>query len=92
MRDEIRAACAREVPGDTYRDLAVTSQFTGVAYKSALLPVWIAAYRYGAKPYRFLVNGATGKTAGTAPFSALKIALAVLAALLVLLVLATLTR
>lgn len=92
MRAEIREACAREVPGDTYRGLSVVSQFTGVAYKAALLPIWIAAYRYGEKPYRFLVNGVTGKTAGNAPWSVLKIALAVLAALVVLLIAASLTR
>lgn len=90
MKDEIRAACGREVPGDTYRDLSVVSQFTGVSYKSALLPLWIAAYAYGGKPYRFLVNGVTGRTAGNAPWSVAKIAVAILAALVVLAILAAL--
>jgi hypothetical protein len=43
-----------------------------------LLPVWIASYRYREKSYRFLVNGVTGKVAGTAPVSAWKVAIAVL--------------
>ncbi len=92
MREEIRQACAREVPGDEYRNLEVVSQFTGVAYKAALLPLWIAAYQYGGKPYRFLVNGVTGKTSGEAPWSVVKIALAVLAALIVILIAASLKR
>lgn len=92
MRAEIEAACAREVPGDTHRNLRVATQFSGVAYKSALLPLWIAAYEYGGKPYRFLVNGVTGRTSGHAPFSVLKISLAVLAALLLVLLLASVSK
>ena len=83
MRSEIRAACAREVPGDTHRNLNVQTVFSALAYKNCLLPIWIAAYDYKGKPYRFLVNGVTGKTAGTAPWSWVKITLAVLAALIV---------
>ena len=86
MREEIRRACAGEVPGDTHRNLRVESVFSAVAYKNALLPVWIAAYDYHGKPYRFLVNGVTGKCTGTAPWSWIKVTLAVLAALTVLMV------
>jgi len=85
MDGEVVAACARQVPGDTQRNLEVRTEYTGVAYKNALLPVWIAAYEYAGKPYRFLVNGVTGAVDGDAPLSAVKVALAVLAALLVLL-------
>ncbi|HEX7706921.1 MAG TPA: zinc ribbon domain-containing protein [Thermoanaerobaculia bacterium] len=81
MRDDIRSACAREVPGDTYRNLNVTTTFSALAYKNALLPIWIAAYDYRGKPYRFLVNGVTGKCTGTAPWSWIKVTLAVLAAI-----------
>jgi LSD1 subclass zinc finger protein len=83
MRDEIRKACAREVPGDTHRNLRVTTSFSALAYKNALLPLWIAAYDYRGKPYRFLVNGVTGKCTGTAPWSWIKVSLAVFAALTV---------
>ncbi len=73
MREEIHAACSAAVPGDTQRGLAVRTAFSGIAYKSALFPLWIAAYQYGGKSYRFLVNGATGKVSGHAPFSWIKI-------------------
>ena len=34
-----------------------------------LLPVWISAYRYRDKAYRFIVNGQTGEVSGEAPVS-----------------------
>ena len=81
MTREIYAACAGEVPGDTQRNLQVSTAWSGLTCKNALLPLWISAYEYGGKPFRFLVNGVTGKVDGNAPFSAVKIALAVLAVL-----------
>ena len=86
MRREATAACSREVPGDTQRNLSVDTVFSALAYKNALLPIWIAAYDYHGTPYRFLVNGVTGKCTGTAPWSWVKITLAVLAALVVLMI------
>lgn len=81
MDSEIFSACSREVPGDTQRNLNVRSSFSGISYKNALLPVWIAAYEYGGKPFRFLVNGVTGKVAGDAPLSWAKVSAAILAIL-----------
>ena len=92
MEITIRAACAAAVPGDTYRNLSVTTDYEGVSYKNALLPIWIAAYQYAGKPYRFLVNGVTGKVAGEAPYSWVKITFAVLAALVALAIFASLKR
>jgi hypothetical protein len=86
MRGDIRAACSRDVPGDTQRNLEVETTFDAVAYKNALLPIWISAYEYGAKPYRFLVNGVTGQCTGTAPWSWVKITMLVLAILTVLMI------
>lgn len=86
MRDDIRSACAKEVPGDTQRNLEVDTTFSALAYKNCLLPVWIAAYNYHDKPYRFLVNGVTGKCTGTAPWSAVKITLLILTILIVVMI------
>ena len=86
MRDDIRAACSREVPGDTQRNLEVESTFSALAYKNALLPIWIAAYDYHGKPYRYLVNGVTGKVTGTAPWSWAKVTMTVLAVLAIVLI------
>jgi DNA-directed RNA polymerase subunit RPC12/RpoP len=86
MRNVLRDACSAEVPGDTQRNLEVETLFSALAYKNALLPIWISAYDYHGKPYRFLVNGVTGKCSGTAPWSWVKITLAVMTALIVLMV------
>jgi predicted RNA-binding Zn-ribbon protein involved in translation (DUF1610 family) len=83
MRDAIRSACASEVPGDTHRNLEVETQFSALAYKNALLPIWVSAYEYHQKPYRFLVNGVTGKCTGTAPWSWIKVTLLVLTILII---------
>lgn len=76
---EVRA-CSRDVPGDTQRGLRVWTQHAEVTWKHALLPLWIATYRWRDKTYRFLVNGQTGKVAGTAPVSWVKVAVAVVVA------------
>ncbi|HUR80639.1 MAG TPA: zinc ribbon domain-containing protein [Thermoanaerobaculia bacterium] len=75
MRAVIRDLCSKEVPGDTQRNLRVQTQFNGLAYKNCLLPIWVAAYDYNGTPYRYLVNGVTGRCAGTAPWSWVKITL-----------------
>jgi len=48
-------------------------------------PLWIAAYDYAGTPYRFIVNGVTGKASGKAPWSWVKITLAVLAVVAIVL-------
>jgi len=45
-----------------------------------LLPIWLSAYSYGKKTYRFLVNGRSGEVQGERPYSWLKIIAAALAA------------
>lgn len=65
--------CADDIPGDTFRFLNVDSRLSRTTFKHVLLPIWIAAYRYRGKVYRFLVNGQTGEIAGKAPWSVWKI-------------------
>ncbi len=84
MGDVQRSRCSGDVPGDTQRNLTVRNEFSRVTFKHVLLPIWIAAYRYGGKPYQFLVNGQTGEVVGKAPWSVWKIALAIVAAVLVI--------
>jgi predicted RNA-binding Zn-ribbon protein involved in translation (DUF1610 family) len=75
MEKEQYQRCARDVPGDTHRNLQVNNTFSGITFKHVLLPVWISAYRYNNKVYRFLVNGQTGEVVGKAPYSWIKITL-----------------
>jgi predicted RNA-binding Zn-ribbon protein involved in translation (DUF1610 family) len=84
ITDRVRAACASEIAGDTYRNLRVQTRFQDTTFKHVLLPIWIASYRYQRKVYHFLANGQTGKVRGEAPISGWRVALAVLIVLLLL--------
>jgi len=66
--------CSKDIGGDTSRGLSVANDYQQIAFKHVLLPVWIAAYRYKGKVFRFLVNGQTGEIVGDAPYSIPKIA------------------
>ncbi|MDT8344096.1 MAG: primosomal protein N' (replication factor Y) - superfamily II helicase [Thermohalobaculum sp.] len=71
------------IGGDAQRLTHLAARFEGATFKHVLLPVWLAAYRYGNKPYRVVVNGRTGAVTGQQPYSAWKIALAVVGGLIV---------
>jgi hypothetical protein len=60
---------ASYLPGDTYSDLRVATQFDDVNSDLILLPVYLLSYRYQDKLYRFMVNGQTGAVAGAKPLS-----------------------
>lgn len=81
MTATLRAACRAEVPGDLCRNLQVETSWSDLACKSGLLPIWIAAYQYRGRTYRYAVNGATGRATGSAPWSWIKIGLAALVVL-----------
>ena len=88
MQHEMEAMCARQVPGNTYRNLMVDTQFTGCTFKHVLVPVWLVRYTYGHRVFQVVVNGYTGRVAGERPYSWMKIAFAVLAVVLLLAALA----
>ncbi|MFW5658658.1 MAG: hypothetical protein ACOCZ8_01630 [Bacteroidota bacterium] len=77
MDDEIRSECARQVPGDTHRNLRVSTNKSNITFKHLLLPMFIAAYIYNDKSYQVVVNGETGKISGEKPLSTIKIIIAV---------------
>ena len=89
MDGKVRAACGRDVPGDTYRNLEVAATYTDQTFKHTLLPVWLLHYDYGKKSYQVVVNGVTGAIAGEQPYSWIKIFFAVLAFIIVALVIFT---
>jgi DNA-directed RNA polymerase subunit RPC12/RpoP len=55
------------------RNCKVNTLVEGLASEPVLLPVWIMAYRYNERVFRFLVNGQTGAATGEAPTSWLKV-------------------
>lgn len=64
-----RSHVSRFLPGDTSRNLQVSTNFSHVNSDLCLLPVYLLSYRYRDTLYRFMVNGQTGKVAGDKPLS-----------------------
>lgn len=71
-----------DIGGDRQRVTRIDTRVSDVTFKHVLLPVWLAAYKYRGKSYRFVVNGRTGKVQGERPYSAVKIAVAVILGLI----------
>ena len=86
MEQLLRDMCAREIPGDTYRNLRISPEYSGKTFKHILVPVWLVSYQFKGKLYQGGVNGVTGKTHAKFPLSAWKIAGIVLAVVAVALV------
>jgi len=84
MKDAMQARIRAQIGGDVQAIHSSEETYRDVGVKYILLPVWMAAYRYRGKLYRFAVNASTGEVTGDRPWSAVKIALAVILALIVL--------
>jgi DNA-directed RNA polymerase subunit RPC12/RpoP len=66
-----------DIGGDRQQIDRIDTTISDVTFKHILLPVWLAAYKYRGKTYRFVVNGRTGTVQGERPYSKVKIAIAV---------------
>ncbi len=83
METVIRQDIARDIGGDEQRIDSIDTNYGSETFKHILLPVWMAAYKYNGKSFRFLVNGQTGEVQGERPYSVWKIGFAVLAVAIV---------
>lgn len=83
MERVIRSDVRRDIGGDKQRISRLNTNHSKISFKHIMLPIWISAYRYKDKSYRFLINGQTGEVQGERPWSRIKITLAVLLALAV---------
>lgn len=81
MAGEIRQTVRHDIGGDHQRIHSLRTQYSNVTFKHILLPIWLSAYRYRDKAYRFLVNARTGEVQGERPWSWVKITLTVLLAI-----------
>lgn len=82
MAGVIHQDVRRDIGGDEQRVETINTDWSAETFKHILLPIWMAAYKYNGKSYRFVVNGQTGKVQGERPYSAWKIAFAILAGLI----------
>ncbi|MGC1497906.1 MAG: primosomal protein N' (replication factor Y) - superfamily II helicase [Sulfitobacter sp.] len=71
-----------DIGGDRQRVHTIDTDLANITFKHILLPVWLAAYKYRGKTYRFVVNGRTGRVQGERPYSAIKITFAVILGLI----------
>ena len=78
MAQVIASDVARDIGGDEQRISQINTNHRDETFKHILLPIWMAAYKYNGKTYRFVVNGQTGKVQGERPYSAWKIAVTVI--------------
>jgi hypothetical protein len=90
MHGKLEQLCARQIPGDTHRNLRIAPGYSGRTFKHVLVPVWLLSYRYGARAFQVIVNGYTGRIAGRYPYSLWKIVLLVALAAAALIALAQL--
>jgi len=69
----ISQSVKRDIGGDEQRVYNVNTTYNDITFKHILLPIWISAYRFKNKVYRFLINGRTGDVQGERPYSIWKI-------------------
>lgn len=92
MVPRIQAAICDDIGGDEQRIDSMNTRYAGITFKHVLLPIWLSAYRYSNKVFRFMVNARTGEVVGERPWSALKITLFVISILLGILVLVIIAK
>jgi hypothetical protein len=82
MDSTIRSTVCHDIGGDHQRIDSLDVRYDDITFKHILLPIWLSAYRYKGKVYRFMVNGCTGEVQGERPYSWIKITFAVLVVLI----------
>ncbi|HMS53052.1 MAG TPA: hypothetical protein PKD56_12050, partial [Chitinophagales bacterium] len=88
----IRQSVKQQIGGDVQQITTLNTNFYDITFKHILLPIFISAYRYNGKVYRFLVNGRTGKVTGERPLSYIKIALTIIAVIAIIALIMYLTQ
>jgi predicted RNA-binding Zn-ribbon protein involved in translation (DUF1610 family) len=92
MQAQIQATIRRDIGGDEQVIDQYRVDYRNIGFKHLLLPVWISAYRFDGKVYRFLINARTGEVQGQRPYSAFKIVRAVGLGILALIILVVIAR
>lgn len=84
MTNVIRTSVKRDIGGDHQQISSMNTRYDDITFKHILLPVWISAYRYNEKVYRFMINARTGEVQGERPYSWVKIFLAIVVGLAII--------
>jgi hypothetical protein len=81
---QIAQSIKRDIGGNHQRISTVHTEYSDITFKHSLVPVWISAYRYRDKVYRFMINGQNGAVQGESPKSWVKITLLVIGGIILL--------
>ncbi|MBK9283569.1 MAG: hypothetical protein IPM51_04535 [Sphingobacteriaceae bacterium] len=73
MQPIIESSVRSDIGGDVQQIHTINTNYNDITFKHILLPLWISAYKYNNKVYRFTVNARTGEVQGERPYSAWKI-------------------
>ncbi|MFQ3576425.1 MAG: hypothetical protein SNJ77_08320 [Cytophagales bacterium] len=84
MSPVIESSVRSDIGGDKQQVTFMSVEYQNITFKHILLPIWISAYKYNGKSYRFLVNGRTGEVRGERPYSTGKIVGTIISVLLVI--------
>jgi DNA-directed RNA polymerase subunit RPC12/RpoP len=74
MEPTILATIRSDIGGDVQQVGRTHTTHDAVTFKHVLLPVWLSAYRYRNRTFRFAINARTGRVFGQRPYSTWKIA------------------
>lgn len=81
---KVQSLVRQDIGGDQQRISSLNTQYSHLTFKHILLPMWVSAYLFSGKTYRFVVNGQTGEVEGESPKSGWKIFFLVMGILLLL--------
>ncbi len=84
METVIRSSARKHIGGDEQQVLTLNTTYNDTTFKHILLPIWLSAYKYKEKVYRFMINGRTGEVQGERPYSFWKIFFTVVGSLAVI--------
>ncbi|MDO8998925.1 MAG: hypothetical protein Q7W45_04095 [Bacteroidota bacterium] len=69
----IQSSVRSDIGGDTQQITSISTEYNDISFKHILLPLWISAYKFNEKVYRFTINARTGEVQGERPYSGWKI-------------------
>ncbi|MCQ2504483.1 MAG: hypothetical protein MJ103_04555 [Saccharofermentans sp.] len=68
---------------DRVGTINLSTAYDKITFKYLLAPIWMANFKFNGKVYNFVINGQTGKVAGKAPISWLRVAIAIIIGIIV---------
>lgn len=84
MAQVIRQDVMHDIGGDLQRIRQLDTRYGEIHFKHILLPIWVSAFRFKNKAYRFVINGRSGEVQGERPYSPWKIALTLFISMLII--------